>query len=122
MISDNVLVQSIIVIGSVITTLITVKYTNGVKNKNKAAPPRDRMDTIFEGYEKLITQQQEDIERKTSLIQSLEGLVEQLRKDLDKTTGLLERARTEVREAKESNKEMARQLGVLKQDYKTEKL
>lgn len=120
-ISDGVTIQALIVIGSVATTYLTVKYKNVLVKKNRTAPPKDRMETIFEGYEKLIVQQQGDIERKTGIIHGLEEIVKQLRIDLDKTTTLLDKAREEVRESKHQNKQMQHQLDVIKSDYRKDK-
>lgn len=117
MISDNVTIQGLIVVGSIVTTYLTVRYKDVIIKRNKAAPPKDRMDTIFDGYENLIEQQQKDIERKTAVIQGLEAIVEQLQKDLDQTRTLLGKAHEEVRESKHQNKLMQQQLAEIKKDY-----
>jgi len=106
------------VVGSIITTYLTVKYKDRILNAgNKPSAPKDRMEQIFDGYEKLIVQQQEDIERKTAIIAQLEGIVAKLRRDLDTTTNLLEDAREEVKQAKAQNNRMKKQLDEIRQGY-----
>lgn len=116
--TENVTVQIVIVIGSIVTTYLTVKYKDRILNAgNKPDAPKDRMEQIFDGYEKLIVQQQEDIERKTAIIAQLEGIVAKLRRDLDTTTNLLEDAREEVKQAKAQNNRMKKQLDEIRQGY-----
>jgi hypothetical protein len=49
--------------GSVVATYLTVKYRQGVLSKSRSTSPKDRMDTVFSGYEALIHQQQVEINR-----------------------------------------------------------
>lgn len=119
--NSNLLIQIVIGITAVVTTYLTVKYKNVILSRNKEAPPKDRMEQIFDGYEKLIIQQQEDIQRKTNIITGLEDIVDKLRSDLDHTTDLLEQAREEVRESKKQNSQMKHQLDSLKKGYSHDK-
>lgn len=117
MITENVLVQAVIVIGSVVTTYLTVKYKDSIMGKDKKAnddEPRTRMDTIFDGYEKLIQQQQEDIIRKQTQLDRTDKLIDKLQKDLDDTRAIVKRQHEELEEQKKLNAELKKQLDIMK--------
>lgn len=117
MLTENVLVQAVIVIGSVLTTYLTVKYKDNIMGKDKKAndeEPRTRMDTIFDGYEKLIQQQQEDIIRKQTQLDKTDELIDKLQKDLDDTRAIVKRQHEELETQKALNEELKKQLEVLK--------
>lgn len=119
MLTEGVLVQAIIVIGSVLTTYLTVKYKDRVMGKDKKSEngePRTRMDTIFDGYEKLIQQQQEDIARKQQQLDRTDDLIDKLQKDLDDTRAIVKRQHQELDEQKRLNDELKRQLSVMKRE------
>lgn len=111
-------VQAAIATGifAVIGTYLTVKYKDRIINK--AEKPKDRMETIFDGYENLIKQQQIEIGRKGSVITSLEGVVDRLEQELNATRELLGAARDELRTATQHNKELREQLNTMKTEYR----
>ena len=108
----------------VITTLITALGGLGIAyityvlaKRHRAARPKDRMETIFDGYEKLISQQQVEIDRKSTAINSLENVINRLEEELTKTRELLGAARTELSESREQNEELKTQLIAMRKDY-----
>lgn len=111
-------VQAAIATGifAVIGTYLTVKYKDRVINK--AEKPKDRMETIFDGYENLIKQQQVEIGRKGSVITSLEGVVDRLEQELAATRDLLTATRDELEMAKKHNKDLKTQLEQMKTEYR----
>lgn len=98
----------------VITTWLTIKYKDRVV---KTQRPKDRMETIFDGYEKLILQQQAEIDRKTSVINSLEGIVGRLEQELMRTRQLLDTAQEELQETKKGNALLKSQFDTMRRDY-----
>lgn len=108
----------------VATTLITVVGGLGVAyityvlaKRRRAARPKDRMETIFDGYEKLIKQQQVEIERKGSVIGSLENVVDRLEQELANTRELLNQARSDLSESRQQNDDLKSQLVLMRKDY-----
>lgn len=99
----------------VITTWLTIKYKDRVVKKTKR--PKDRMETIFDGYEKLIMQQQAEIDRKTSVINSLEGIVDRLEQELMRTRQLLDTAQEELQETKKESAMLKSQFDTMRRDY-----
>ena len=99
----------------VVTTWLTVKYKDKVAKKpNK---PKDRMETIFDGYEKLILQQQTEIERKSEMITSLESIISRLQDEVTRTQGLLTTAQEELQDTKNNNATLRKQLEQMRRDY-----
>lgn len=99
-------------------TIAVAYIINVVAKKRRVSKPVDRMETIFDGYEKLIVQQQEEIVRKGATITQLEGAVNRLEEQLDETRKLLNRARGELRESKDHNRQLQVTLDDMKKDYK----
>lgn len=110
-------VQAAIATGlfAVIGTYLTVKYKDRIVKK--ADKPKDRMETIFDGYENLIKQQQIEIGRKGQVITSLEGVVQRLEQELQVTRELLGAARDELKMAEKHNRELRIQLEGMKTEY-----
>lgn len=111
-------VQAAIATGifAVIGTYLTVKYKDRIVQK--ADKPKDRMETIFDGYENLIKQQQIEIGRKGQVITSLESVVGRLEEELRVTRDLLGAARDELKQAERHNTELRSQLGEMKTEYR----
>jgi len=117
-IDSQVLVAIVAAFGGIVTTYLTVKYKDRVIKRTDK--PKDRMETIFDGYEKLIVSQQEEIERKSHVIKSLEKVVDRLEDELHQTRKLLEDAREEVVESQRQNNNLKVQLQGMKKDYHDE--
>ena len=116
-IDSQVLVAIIAAIAGIFTTWLTVKYKDRVVRKASPAKPKDRMDTIFDGYEKLILQQQSEIERKQQVIESLESIVTTLEQELATTRELLTTTKDEVAHTKRQNGDLKTQLARMRRDY-----
>lgn len=116
-INSEVLIAFIAAAGGIITTYLTVKYKDRIVKR--ADKPKDRMETIFDGYENLIKQQQIEIGRKGEVITSLEGVVDRLEKELQVTRKLLNTARDELTMATQHNRDLREQLGMMKKEYQT---
>lgn len=117
-IDSQVLVAFIAALGGIITTWLTVKYKHLVVKRQKPAPSKDRMQTIFDGYEKLIVQQQSEIDRKSSIVKSLQEIVHKLEEELQQTKVLLFEAQDELRQSRTHNNELKDQLDAMWKQYK----
>lgn len=120
---DNsvLITQFFLFMGGILTTWLTLKYKDRIVARNRDQKPKDRMDTIFDGYEKLILQQQADIERKTVQIVSTQKIVEQLQKELDNTKELVHRQQDELEDSRQRNLELQSQLTDMKKEYGSSK-
>lgn len=114
-IDSQVIVALIAASAGILTTYLTVKYKDKVVKRTDK--PKDRMETIFDGYEKLIVSQQEEILRKSHVIKSLEKVVDRLEDELNQTRQLLIDAREEVQESQRQNDNLKKQLMGMKKEY-----
>lgn len=117
MITEDIVIQVLVVLGSVITTYLTVKYKDRVIKKGKDNAPKDRMDTIFDGYENLIKQQQEDILRKQRQLEDTQSIIERLQDEIDQTREIVRLQRVELETYKLTNKQLIEQLEQMKRNY-----
>jgi hypothetical protein len=116
-VGNDVLVTIISTLGGIIITYLTIKYKAQILKKAGRAP-KDRMETIFDGYEKLIVQQQLEIDRKGGVISSLEAVVKRLEEELAHTRTLLNEARQDLSETREQNETFKQQLAAMRREYK----
>lgn len=113
----NVLIALIAAVAGIITTWLTVKYKDRIIRKTAPNKPKDRMDTIFDGYERLILQQQTEIERKQGVIQNLENIVDNLEHELETTRELLNATKAEMTETRRTNSDLKHHLTRLRKEY-----
>jgi chromosome segregation ATPase len=116
MISDTVLVSVISTIGGVAIAYIV----NVAAKRRKANKPKDRMQTIFDGYEALIKQQQSDIDRKQLQLKTTQDIIDRLQRELDDTREIVRQQRKEMEDTKEANIQLIEQLNTMKQHYDDE--
>lgn len=115
--TSTAITQFFLFLGGIITTWLTLKYRDRIALRNREQKPKERMDTIFDGYEKLILQQQTDIERKATQIVNTQKIVEQLQKELDDTRELVRQQQDELDESRELNLALQTQLAEMKKEY-----
>lgn len=60
-IDNNAFSAIILVVGSIITTWLTLRAKNHIQTKYRERRPKDRLEYIFDGYEKLVDELQGDI-------------------------------------------------------------
>lgn len=115
--ASTIITQFFLFLGGILTTWLTLRYKDRLAARNREQKPKDRMDTIFDGYEKLIVEQQKDIERKATQLASTQTIVEQLQKELDDTRDLVRKQQEELEESRELNLELQKQLADMKREY-----
>lgn len=101
--NNNVAVQLIIVIGGIITTLITVKYKDRIAEKLRKGQSPDRIEFIYEGYEGLIRG------LKTQLDEALK-VNEKQHAELLEARNQVETLHGQLREAQRVNQELMHKL------------
>jgi hypothetical protein len=117
MLNSQVAVAIISGVVAIIVTYLTVRYKDYIIVGNKDKAPKDRMDTIFDGYESLIKQQQVDIDRKSKQLDQTQIIIERLQNELDKTKQIVQQQQQELNDSKDSNKELIKQLSQMKAHY-----
>lgn len=115
--SNSVLIAIIGAFGGIVTAYITYVASQHVQNKRAKRQPRDRMEQMFDGYERLIKAKDLEDERKTRTILTLEKMTDHLQSDLRQTKTLLATTREEVKESKMENSELRQSLKELRKSY-----
>src|SRR5690606_32543719 len=94
-------------ISGIIIALIGVFSKTRYEDKKAAKQPKDRMEQMFDGYERLIKQKDKEDDRKQKYITAIESELQatkehvvKLEEALEATQGELEVSRTENRELK----------------------
>lgn len=122
MVSSDVLIAGIAALGGIATTYLTVKYRNQYVLNKKPVQSKDRMDTIFDGYENLIKQQQSDIDRKSKLIDHLQEIVDKQREEIARSQDMIDTLRDELADSQKRTKALEYQLSTMKEDYQKQNL
>lgn len=117
--TSPVLVSLISALGGIAIAYITYILSQRVQTKRAARQPRDRMEQMFDGYERLIKAKDIEDERKNKTINTLEIMVKQLETELEATKKLLSTTRIELQESKAENIELRKSLKELRKTYDT---
>lgn len=115
--SDQGIVVLISTVGGVVTTYLTVKYKDRVVKKRQKAQSKDRMGSIFDGYERLIVQLTTDMDRKEASISRMEHVINELEQELAKTKTLLHETKLELHESQKQKREISDQLKEMRRQY-----
>ena len=99
----------------VLGTWLTVKYKD--HKAEKPAKPKDRIETIFDGYEKLIREQEKAIVAKERQLEQSQGLLDQLQEELNRTREIVTMQQEEIQETREYNRALKQELASLKKQF-----
>ena len=92
----SVVTVLISVAGSVVITYLTKVYQRRAEKKRQ---PKDRIETIFDGYDALILQLRGDLDRKGILIDNLQKLVNSQSKEIERSQGLIAQLSDQVKDS-----------------------
>lgn len=114
----QIVTTTIVVVGGLITTFLTIKWKNDKNRKDaeKSDEPK-RMTTIFDGYESLIAELKADNDRKSIIIEKLQKIVDTQQEEINKSQGLINTLRIEVDSSKAHANKLEAQLQDMKKTY-----
>jgi hypothetical protein len=99
------------VLGSIVITYLTKVYQRRVEKKKQ---PKDRIETIFDGYDALILQLRGDLDRKGVLIDNLQTLVTSQGKEIQRSQGLIADLQEQLKESAVQISRLQNQLEALR--------
>lgn len=122
MTSNQQIIVSIIsaMSGIIIAYIVNVAAKKVQKNKDNAGPA-DRMEQMFDGYERLIKQRDLEDERKARLMAELEEELSITRDMVKKLEHSLEVSRQELEDSREEINELRKMLQGMRNEYKESK-
>lgn len=120
-VSDPVAVSIISTIGGIIIAYITNVIAQKVQKNKAAKQPKDRMEQMFDGYERLIKQMSYEDERKVKIIRDQQFEISNMKKKLTEMEAKLETAQDELINSHQSKVALTRELDKMRREYKNVK-
>ena len=99
----------------VLGTWLTVKYKD-VKNY-KQTRPKDRMEGVFDGYERLIKAQDQALALKERQLEQTQQIIDQLQEELNRTRDIVTMQQKEIETGRVNNLALREELKILKQQF-----
>lgn len=120
-VSDPVAVAIISTLGGVIIAYITNVVAKKVQEKKAAAQPKDRMEQMFDGYERLIKQMAAEDERKAQIIRDQQLEINRMKQKLTEMEDNLQSAQDELIESHRSKVKLTNELDKMRKQYQSQK-
>lgn len=121
--ADNSIAISVIsTIGGIIIAYIVNVASKKVQQKKAESQPKDRMEQMFDGYERLIKQKDKEDDRKVKAMQSLEEELIFTRQTVTRLENALAETQRELEVSREENVELRAMLQEMRKEYKTVKV
>lgn len=118
---DPVFIAAISALSGVAIAYITNVAAKRVQANKASKQPKDRMEQMFDGYERLIKQKDAEDDRKQRYIKVIEGELDATKLHVSKLEEAMERTNQELAESREDNKKLQANLDEMRREYKTVK-
>lgn len=99
----------------VLGTWLTVRYKD-VKN-HKPTRPKDRVEGVFDGYERLIKAQDKALALKERQLEQTQQIIDQLQEELNRTRDIVTMQQKEIETGRVNNLALREELKALKQQF-----
>lgn len=114
---SQVLVSLISMVGGVIVAYITNVAAKRVQARKEKDGPVDRMEQMFDGYERLIKQKDLEDQRKAKLIKELEEEIAMTRRMIKSLEESLAISQRELEISRQDNIELKEMLQSMREEY-----
>lgn len=115
--SDAVKIALISMVGGVVIAYITNVVAKKVQETKAAKQPKDRMEQMFDGYERLIKQMADEDERKARIIRDQQREILEMKKKLTSMEDNLAIAQDDLIESHKSKQLLTKELNKMRQEY-----
>jgi septal ring factor EnvC (AmiA/AmiB activator) len=119
--SDNVQISIISAISGIVIAYIVNVMAKKVQETKAKKQPKDRMEQMFDGYERLIKQKDLEDDRKQRYIKVIEDELTATKLHVGKLEEALERTNDQLVESRKESKDLHAQLNEMRREYKTVK-
>lgn len=119
--NSPVLVALISTVGGMGVAYITYVVSQRVQKRRAAGQPKDRMEQMFDGYERLIKQKDLEDDRKQKYISVIEKELGLTKEHVTRLENALEATNDELVQSRKENKELKGMLDAMRKEYKTVK-
>lgn len=114
-------VSAISAVSGIIISYIVNIAAKKVQEKKTKNQPKDRMEQMFDGYERLIRQKDAEDDRKVKTMKSLEEELIFTRQTVQRLEKALEETQEELEVSRNENRELKYMLEEMRKEYKTVK-
>ena len=116
-VSDAVWVALIGMLGGLGTAYITNVVAKKVQAKKAEKQPKDRMEQMFDGYERLIKQMADEDERKARIIRDQQLEIAEMKRKLTVMEDNLANAQDDLIESHKSKQLLTKELDKMRREY-----
>ena len=120
--NDSVAVSLISAASGIVVAYIVNVAAKRVQARKEKQDPSDRMEQMFDGYERLIKQKDLEDERKASLIYELEEEIRMTRQMVKNLEHALSISQQELQRSREDNQELKYMLEQMREEYQLQKI
>lgn len=115
--SDAVKIAIISMVGGVLIAYITNVVAKKVQEQKAAKQPKDRMEQMFDGYERLIKQMAAEDERKALIIRDQQREIAEMKQKLNEMEDNLALAQDDLIESHKSKQLLTKELDKMRREY-----
>lgn len=119
--NDQVAISLISAVSGVIIAYIVNVVAKRVQKTKINKQPKDRMEQMFDGYERLIRQKDREDERKARIIDELEVELTATKKLVRSLEKALESSKIELEASREDNQNLREMLNTMRDEYNAQK-
>lgn len=119
--SENVQISIVSAISGIIIAYIVNVAAKKVQEKKAEKQPKDRMEQMFDGYERLIKQKDAEDDRKQRYIKIIEDELTATKLHVSKLEEAMDRTNDELAQSRVENQQLKDQLDKMRQEYKSVK-
>ena len=120
--SDPVLISLISVVGGGLFTLLTIFAQRKVQENKARKQPKDRMEQMFDGYERLIKQMADEDERKATIIRDQQHEIAAMKQKLAELEENLAKAQDDLLDSHNTKQLLTDELMKMKKQYLSTKV
>ena len=120
--NDSVAVSLISAASGIVVAYIVNVAAKRVQARKEKQDPSDRMEQMFNGYERLIKQKDLEDERKARLIDELEEEIRMTRQMVKNLEHALAISQQELQRSREDNQELKDMLRQMREEYQLQKM
>lgn len=119
--SEQVAIALISMVGGVFIAYITYVASKKVQAKKAEKRPKDRMEQMFDGYERLIKQMASEDERKATIIRDQQKEISEMKLKLNKMEDSLALAQDDLIESHRLKLLLTKELDKMRKEYTNNK-
>lgn len=119
--NNSVIISVISAVSGIVIAYIVNVAAKKVQSKKVENQPKDRMEQMFDGYERLIKQKDLEDDRKVQAMQALEEELAFTRKTVARLEQSLAETQRELEESREENVELRALLREMRKEYQSVK-